>query len=212
MKRLLAVLLLAVTTAQAAPDVDRLASVEAKIADKTYKDITSIMVVQDGKTVYEHYFNGSTADALNDTRSATKSITALLVGAAIDRRLISGVAARVYDFFPGHTPGAAALANTTLEDLMTMSSLWECNDENEFSTGNEERMYVTARWLDFALALPLKGFAPWMDKPADSSYGRSFSYCTAGAFSPAPPWNAQPGCRWPSSLSRCWSSRWGLPM
>ncbi|WP_350016346.1 serine hydrolase [Rhodanobacter sp. IGA1.0] len=181
MKHLLATLLLATTTVHAT-DLARLSSVEAKIADKTYKDITSIMVVQDGKTVYEHYFNGSTADTLNDVRSASKSITALLVGAAIDRHLISGVDAPVYDFFPGHKPADPRLAKTTLEDLLTMSSLWECNDENEFSSGNEERMYVTERWLDFALALPVKGFAPWMDKPADSPFGRSFSYCTAGAF------------------------------
>ena len=63
MKRLLATLLLATTTVHAA-DLARLTPVEAKIADKNYKDITSIMVVQDGKTVYEHYFNGSTADTL----------------------------------------------------------------------------------------------------------------------------------------------------
>ncbi len=182
MKRLLAALLLATTTVHAAPDLARLRSVEAKIADKTYKDITSIMVVEDGKTVYEHYFNGSTVDTLNDVRSASKSITALLVGAAIDRHLITGVDARVYDFFPGHQPADPRLKKTTLEDLLTMSSLWECNDENPFSTGNEERMYVTERWLDFALALPVKGFAPWMDKPVDSPFGRAFSYCTAGAF------------------------------
>ncbi len=182
MKRLLATLLLATTAVQAAPDLARLTAVEAKIADKTYKDITSILVLQDGKTVYEHYFNGSTVDTLNDARSATKSITALLVGAAIDRHLISGVDAPVYGFFPGHKPADPQLQKTTLEDLLTMSSLWECNDENEFSSGNEERMYVTAHWLDFALALPLKGFAPWMDKPAESPFGRSFSYCTAGAF------------------------------
>ncbi|MEO9080315.1 MAG: serine hydrolase, partial [Rhodanobacter sp.] len=165
MKRLLATLLLATTAVHAAPDLARLTSVEAKIADKTYKDVTSILVVQHGKTVYEHYFNGSTVDTLNDVRSASKSITALLVGAAIDRHLISGVNAPVYDFFPGRKPADPRLRKTTLEDLLTMSSLWECDDENPFSSGNEERMYVTERWLDFALALPVKGFAPWMAKP-----------------------------------------------
>ncbi|HEV7775861.1 MAG TPA: serine hydrolase [Luteibacter sp.] len=162
-----------------------LSAVEGKIVDGTYKDISSILVVRHGKLVYEHYFNDGGPEVLNDIRSASKSVTALLVGAAIDRKLIADVHARVYDFFPDRQPVQHPDPRKrafTLEDLMTMSSLWECDDENQFSTGNEERMYVTESWLQFALDLPIKGFAPWMTKPADSPYGRSFSYCTADAF------------------------------
>jgi CubicO group peptidase (beta-lactamase class C family) len=166
-------------------DVARLAALEAKLADGSYKNITSVLVVRDGKLVYENYFNGSDADRLNDVRSASKSVTALLVGATIDRGLIPSVQAKVYGYFPDKQPVQhpdARKQAITLEDLLTMSSLWECNDDNEFSSGNEERMYVTEDWLQFALDLPIKGFAPWMPKPADSPHGRAFSYCTAGAF------------------------------
>src|ERR1700761_4379438 len=166
-------------------DIARFAALESKLADGGFKGITSVVVVQDGKLVYENYFNGGSADQLNDIRSASKSITAWLVGAAIDRKLIPDVQAKVYSYFPDKQP----LQNPdqrkqamTLEDLLTMSSLWECDDENQFSSGNEERMYVTEDWLQFALDLPIRGFAPWMTKPADSPHGRAFSYCTAGAF------------------------------
>ncbi|HET6554110.1 MAG TPA: serine hydrolase [Dyella sp.] len=175
-----------VTDARAAHwDLTRFAALEAKLTDGSTKGITSVVVAQRGKLVYEGYFNGSDAEHLNDVRSASKSVTALLVGAAIDRGLIPGVQARVYDYFPDKQPVEHADARKqaiTLEDLLTMSSLWECDDENQFSTGNEERMYVSEDWLQFALDLPIKGFAPWMSKPKDSPYGRSFSYCTAGAF------------------------------
>ena len=158
---------------------------ERRIADQTWKGITSVVVAQHGKLVYERYFNGGARDTLNDIRSASKSVTALLAGAAIDRGLIANAQAKIYSSFPDkptRQPLDARKQAFTLEDLLTMSSLWECDDDNQFSSGNEERMYVSEDWLQFALDLPIKGFAPWMKKPAESPYGRAFSYCTAGAF------------------------------
>ena len=106
-------------------------------------------------------------------------------GAAIGDGRLPGVRAKVYDYFPAfvaHHDVDPRLRGTTVEDLLAMSTLWECDDENPFSAGHEERMYVGERWLDFALALPVKGFAPWMARPEDSPHGRAFAYCTANSF------------------------------
>ena len=158
---------------------------EKNIADGTWKGTTSLLVIHRGRLLYENYFNGGGREQLNDTRSLTKTVTAMLVGAAIDRGLIPNVRARVFPWFKGHPAPAnpdPRKQAITIEDLLTMSSLLECNDDNEFSSGNEERMYVTEDWIGFALGLPVKGFPPWETKPADSPHGRSFSYCTAGTF------------------------------
>lgn len=166
-------------------DTAPFATAERHIADGTWKGVTSLLVAHRGALVYERYFNDGARDRLNDTRSLTKSLTALLVGAAIDRGLIPDAQARVAPYFAdrrpfGHPdPRKDAI---TVEDLLTMSSLLECNDENQFSSGHEERMYVGEDWIGFALGLPIKGFAPWETKPADSPHGRAFSYCTAGSF------------------------------
>lgn len=173
------------TLADARWDDQPLTTAETRIADGTWKGVTSLLVAHRGQLVYENYFNGGGRDVLNDTRSLTKTLTAMLVGAAIDTKAISGVQAKVYPFFDDKRPVQNADARKdafTLEDLLTMSSLWECNDENSFSSGHEERMYVTEDWVRFALDLPIKGFAPWQSKPADSPHGRAFAYCTAGSF------------------------------
>ncbi|MEQ4574934.1 MAG: serine hydrolase [Gammaproteobacteria bacterium] len=165
-------------------NTDVLAAMERAIADGQAPETTSVLIARDGALVYERYFGDSDRQALQDTRSATKSVTALLVGAAIAQGAIPGVQARVYDGFRDRhwqnpDPRKDAI---TVEDLLTMSSQWECDDDNGFSAGNEERMYLSADWVQFALDLPVKGYAPWMKRPQQSPYGRAFAYCTAGSF------------------------------
>jgi CubicO group peptidase (beta-lactamase class C family) len=145
-----------------------LQDLEMAVRAGEFKKIGSVLIARHGKLVYESYFDGD-ANTLRDTRSATKSITDVLIGIAIDENKLTGVDTRVLQLLPEH---ARKLQNPdprkdkiTIEDFLTMSSPLECDDWNDASRGNEERMYVVEDWA--------------IDPPP---HGRYFSYCTGGVF------------------------------
>jgi CubicO group peptidase (beta-lactamase class C family) len=160
-----------------------LGAIEGALRHGDVKKIGSLLVARHGKLIYEAYFDGDGA-TLRDTRSAGKSVTSILTGIAVDQRKLPGVEARVFGYFADKRPFLHPDPRKdllTVEDFLTMSSLLECDDWNDFSQGNEERMYLTEDWVRFTLDLPIKGFPPWVPKPKDTPLGRAFSYCTAGA-------------------------------
>jgi CubicO group peptidase (beta-lactamase class C family) len=154
--------------------------VDAALSAGAYGAITSVVVGRRDEVVYERYLDGEPG-ARRNTRSVTKTVAGMLTGLALDRGHLESVDSRVRPFFPevaldGH-PAKEAI---TVADLLTMSSCLECDDWNQFSAGHEERMYPREDWVRFAWGLPVRGFPSWVDRPEESPYGRSFSYCTAG--------------------------------
>src|SRR5208282_5067702 len=162
-----------------------LQEMETAVHAGEFKKIGSVAIARHGKLVYEAYFDGD-ANTLRDTRSATKSITDVLIGIAIGEKKLSSVDARVLQLLPER---ARKLQNPdprkdkiTVEDFLTMSSPLECDDWNDASRGNEERMYLVEDWAQFILDLPIRGRMHVGEQVDPPPYGRNFSYCTGGVF------------------------------
>jgi len=150
------------------------------IAKGEFPKTTSVLVVQKGALTYESYFGAGSPELLNNTRSATKSITALAVGRAIGDSAIPSVEAPAFAPIKDKAPFAndSPLKQAiTLKDLMTMSSALACNDDDDKSPGNEDRMHEQQNWTRWAVDLPTRA-----DYKRDESGLGSWAYCTAGAF------------------------------
>jgi hypothetical protein len=138
----------------------RLVQMETAIRSGAFKKIGSVLIARHGKLIYEAYFDGDAA-TLRDTRSVTKSITGALVGLAISDGSLASTQVRILDVLPGRAqrmqnidPRKSAIS---VEDFLTMSSPLECDDWNDASRGNEERMYLVEDWAQFVLDLPIRG-------------------------------------------------------
>ena len=157
---------------------------DSLVTANDFKQITSIVIAHKGKLIFENYYNESNHAKLHNTRSATKTITGTLIGCLInDKKLESEKEfASKYSKRENIYNPDVRKDSITIEDLLTMSSILECDDWNEqqLSRGYEERMYLVEDWVKFYWDLPIKGYPEWATKPEDSKYGRNFSYCTAG--------------------------------
>jgi CubicO group peptidase (beta-lactamase class C family) len=161
-------------------DMAPLAGLKDAVAGGDFPKTTSVLVVRDGKLVYEEYFSEGGREVLNDTRSATKSITSLAIGVAIGTGALPSQSAPAFSYlddlrpFQNDSPDKEAI---TIEDLLTMSSALDCNDDDDKSPGNEDNMHPQPNWSRWAVDLPtMEGYR------RDSSGLGPWRYCTTGAF------------------------------
>lgn len=123
--------------------------------------IHALLVARHGRLVLEEYFHGYSRDRLHNTRSASKSVTAVTIGAAMRAGAPLRLSSPVYQVMNGGAFPADADAGKramTLEHLLTMSSGYFCDDTNDEAPGNEETMTNQEEepdWYRFTLRVPL---------------------------------------------------------
>ncbi|WP_137905100.1 serine hydrolase domain-containing protein [Chryseobacterium sp. 2VB] len=153
-------------------NTESIRTLNKKIAENRFKNITGIAVIKEGKLLLEEYFNGSGRDSLQDTRSVGKSFSSALTGIAIQDGYLKSENQTLKEFYDLKLfkNYSSQKENITIKSLLTMSSGFDGNDEDSESPGNEENMYPTENWVKFTLDLPLTG----------NKTGKNWCYFTAG--------------------------------
>jgi CubicO group peptidase (beta-lactamase class C family) len=132
---------------------------------ETEPRVHAMVVARHGKLVLDEYFRGYDADMMHDLRSASKTMTSIMAGAAMQRGATTNGAA-----LSARTPVGAT--GITLGHLLSHSAGLACNDDDDTSPGNEDTMQSQQTqndWYAFFMALP-RLTAP----------GSTYSYCSAG--------------------------------
>lgn len=135
-----------------------------------------MLVARHGKLVFEEYFHGFHRERPHDTRSASKSLTATLVGSVIEHGGALSVSTPVYraiygDHVPaGLDPWKKAM---TVENLLMMASGYYCDDRDPKAPGNEDVMQdqtADPDWYQYTLNVPM-----------NANPGEQPVYCSADA-------------------------------
>lgn len=119
------------------------------IIETDYDNITGIVILKDGQTVYEHYFNECSSNSRIHIYSVTKSVISILIGIAMDKGYIKSLDQKVLDFFPEYQvrKKEKTIQSITLGNLLTMTAPYK------FTFNPYIKYFTSADWVKFSLDL-----------------------------------------------------------
>lgn len=159
-----------VVTSVAADPLPPAQQIAAEIQAGKHEGFESFIMRVDDEIVARTVVGSYNSNRPPDLRSATKSITALLIGIAIDQGKIASVQEKASKLLPRHEETLLQdprKAQITIEDLLTMRSGLDCNDWDPKSPGQEDKIYPQQDWVEAWAALPMR-----------TDPGKEFAYCT----------------------------------
>jgi hypothetical protein len=134
------------------------------ILDGRYPWIKSLLVVRGGTLVLDEYFYGRAPQMLHHLQSATKSVTALLVGIAIDQGSIRGLDTPVHSFFADYAGRrwVAERYDITLGQALAMSAGLEWNEALPYTDLRNDNlaMNLSGDWIGYVLDRPSRQHVP----------------------------------------------------
>jgi CubicO group peptidase (beta-lactamase class C family) len=135
--------------------------------------IDSVTVVRNGYVLLDTVVYPFPEDTRHIIHSCTKSITATLIGIAIDDGLLAGVDVPVVEVLADAAPETAdeLKASMTVEDLLTMSTGLDCRDSGKYRWEGMYEMMASDDWSSHVLGLPMV-----------EELGTRFEYCNGASY------------------------------
>ncbi len=123
--------------------------------------IQSLLIARHGHLVLEEYFYGFDQGRVHDMRSASKTFAPVLVGLAQEHGVKLTPQTPIYPLSKQYSSFANwddRKAKIILRDVMTMTAGNACDDNNDDSPGNEDKMQndeIQKDWYKYSLDLPM---------------------------------------------------------
>ena len=140
-------------------DEDILASLLKRLQTNTIRNLHSLLILRHDRLVVEEYFNNSNRNDVHTLQSVTKSITSLLIGAAIQRRNLRGADEPIVNFFSEYMSLQnvdSRKSSMTLRHLLTMQSGLDWNEEPYAGSHLEALNNSCGDWVPFVLNRPMR--------------------------------------------------------
>ena len=170
----LTVLITTNSSAQSLNNSKTILTLDKQVITKNFKEINGIVVVNNGEVVVEKYYGSTDPSDLHNPRSVGKTFASAMIGIALRDGYLDSLDQTLGEFYDlkRYKNYSASKAKVTIRQLLTMSSGFEGFDFDPDSLGNEENMYPTENWVEWALNLPMA---------EERNPGEQWFYFTGGA-------------------------------
>ncbi len=137
--------------------LQRANAADSAILAGQFGTVHSLLIIHDGRLVFEKYYNGWTKDSLHQLQSATKSIISTLLGCALQQKYIESENELISAYFPKQYFRDNLKKQMRISDLLTQRHGLTWNEGAWEDPGNDWRKIISRQgnWYDMILRIPM---------------------------------------------------------
>lgn len=135
-----------------------------------FGEIHSLLIIKDGRLLFEKYYNNWNGDSLHQLQSATKSVIATLLGCAMEAGFIPDTEEPVYRYYPSLSFADSLKRKIKIHDLLTQQHGLQWQEGAWEDPRNSWRTLISR---------PGNWYERILDTPMDTLPGTKFNYSNA---------------------------------